>query len=367
MQKRFHASAATIHDDAALRSVLRHTPLPGNVSVTLEREPSFFQGDVDSQRHDVAVVHDGDSRIIALASRIERQAWMNNEIQTVAYLGDLRVLPEHRKSSGRILLEGFRFMRELNAKRTTAATYTAIFEDNTKAQRVLVGGRAGLPQYVDRGRLFCPALLVRRQMRQPKAARCELRQATTSDLPSITTFLNNSFRHRDLAPIHSVEDFIAATRWPGLRAEDFIVAWDGNRLIGCVALWDLRACRQVRVHAYQGWMRRLHGVLSFCMKSIGWHSLPRPGEFLPAAFASFLAAQDNDLAVARVLLNQARYHASQRGIGFLFTCLHECDPLLPALDKWPAIHSTGRLYEVVYNGEPRLSSTSLPHVEAALL
>ncbi|MEI6537430.1 MAG: hypothetical protein WCN98_18950, partial [Verrucomicrobiaceae bacterium] len=319
MKGSFHVTAAAISDEAVLRDILRRTPLPGSVSVTLEREPSFFQGDADAQRHDVAVMHAADSRIVAFGSRIERRAWLNGEMQTVAYLSDLRVLPEHRKSSGRILIEGFRFMRELEATRPTAATYTAIFEDNNTARRVLVGGRAGLPQYVDRGRIFYPALLVRRQMRQPKSVRCGFRQATTSDLPGITIFLNNSFRHRDLAPVHSVEDFISATRWPGLRVEDFILAWDEDRLIGCVALWDLRACRQIRVQTYQGWMRRLRCVISFGMNSIGWQPLPHAGEFLPAAFASFLAVQDSDLTVARALLNQARYHASKRGIGFLFT------------------------------------------------
>lgn len=367
MSVSFHVTAAMIHDDAALRGILRHTPLPGSVSVTLEREPSFFQGDVDALRHDVAVMHGADSRIIAFGSRIERRVWLNGEMQTVAYLSDLRVLPEHRKSSGRILIKGFHYMREMEAAHPTAATYTAIFEDNNAARRVLVGGRAGLPDYVDQGRLFCPALLVHRHMHRPRAARGEYRLATRSDLTGIAAFLNNSFRHRNLAPVHSVEDFAAGTRWPGLRAEDFILAVDGDRLIGCIAVWDLRAFRQIRVRTYNGLLRRMHGVLSFGMKSLGWRPLPRPGEFLPAAFASFFAVADDDLAVAKSLLDQARYEASRRDIGFLFTCLHERDPLLPALKRWPSIRSTGRLYEVVFDGESRLSSANPPHVEAALL
>ncbi|CAN5852820.1 hypothetical protein BH11VER1_BH11VER1_15210 [soil metagenome] len=367
MPARFHIGMATTDDDAQLRDILRRTPMPGNVTVTLEREPSFFAGDVDAQNHTVIVARDSDSQVIALASRIEREAWIGGEIKTVAYLGDLRVLPEHRKSAGRIMISGFHEIQKLNTARPVASTYTAIFEDNTTARQVLVGGRAGLPEYVERGRLICPALLVRRNMKEPKASPGRIRRATKSDLSQLVAFLNERFRHRDFAPVHREEDFLRGNRWPGLRVEDFILAHDGGRLIGAIAIWDLRACRQIRVKNYTGWLKHLRGNISRAMKVLGWLPLPYPDELLPAAFASFLSAADDDLSIARQLLNHARYEASQRDIGFLFASLHEGDPLAPALNGWPGIHSTGRLFQVVFDGETPLSSGSQPHVEANFL
>ncbi len=367
MPKRFSARLATSSEDAALRDILRRTPLPGSASVTLEREPSFFNGDVDAMHHDVAVMQDADAHIIAMGSRIERAAWVGGAESTVAYLGDLRVPPEHRALGGRILIEGFRFMRALDLERPVAATYTAIFQNNIPARKVLVGARAGLPDYVDRGRLLCPALLVRRKMREPRSSSCQFRSATETDVPQIVAFLNRRFRHRDLAPVHRVEDFLVTQRWPGLRPEHFVLACVNGKLVGSVAVWDLRDYRQIRVQSYNGVAGHFRGVLSCMMQALGWQGLPRRGEILPAAFASFFAVEDDDVGVGRLLLNQARYQAARRGIGQLFTCMHERDPLLPVLRGWPAIPSSGRLYEVVFSGAPRLSSPSLPHVEAALL
>lgn len=367
MRKRFQTTLATPEDDAALREILRQTPLRGSVSVTLEREPSFFRGVVDSSHHEVVSIRNGDESIIAMGSRCERSAWLDGTMQTVAYLSDLRVAPAYRNSSGRILVEGFRFMRQLNACRPVASTYTAIFEDNTGARQVLIGGRAGLPQYIDHGRLHCPALLVRRHAKPPKPSRLQFRPATTEDWPAITSLLNARYPHRNFAPVHTAKDFIEGVRWPGLSAEAFILAYDDDHLTGCVALWDLRLFRQIRVTAYHGWLQRLHGPLSAAMRHLGWSSLARTDELLPAAFISFLAVTDNNVCLANQLINYARYFASLRSIGFLFTCMHERDPLLPSLKGWLAIPSYGRLYEVAFDGKACLSSREPPHVEAALL
>jgi hypothetical protein len=364
---RFQASPAYHLDDPALRAILARTPLPGALSITLEREPSFFGGVLDTHRHDVVAVHAPDQSVAAFGSRCERTAWLNGQAATVAYLGDLRILPLFQPSAGRILIEGYRYLHQLEKLRPSAATYTAIFENNTPARRTLVGGRAGLPQYLDVGRLHCPALLVHPWTRRPTSARFTCRAATVTDFPAITDFLNRTYRHRDLAPVHTAEDFSAGQRWPGLKAEDFLTVWEGETLVGCVAVWDLRACRQIRLQNYRGWLHYARPILSSLLLALGWQRLTPPGALVPAAFASFLATANQDVALGRLLLRHARHAAAQQGISLLFTCLHAGDPLLPALKGWLAIPTFGRLYEVSFDGQARLSVQRPPHVEAALL
>ena len=364
---RFQATPAYPLDDPALRDLLARTPLPGALSVTLEREPSFGAGVLDAQRHDVVAVRDTDQTIVALGSRCERTVWLNGQVATVAYLGDLRVLPSYQPSAGRILIEGYRYIQQLTKLRPTATTSTAIFEDNAPARRTLVGGRAGLPQYLDVGRLHCPALLVHPWTRCPTSTRYACRAATAADFPVIADFLNNTFRHRNLAPVHTAEDFSTGQRWPGLKAEDFLTVWDGETLVGCVAVWDLRAYRQIRVQNYRGWLHYARPILSSLLLALGWQRLTPPGALVPAAFASFLTTANQDVELGRLLLRYARYAAAQRGISLLFTCLHTGDPLLPALKGWLAIPTFGRLYEVSFDGQAHLSVQRPPHVEAALL
>ena len=73
--------SAELGDDAALRRLLRETPLPGGISVTLEREPSFFGADVDVIRHDTVWL-DG----AGCGSRLLKRAWWNGEEADVAYI-----------------------------------------------------------------------------------------------------------------------------------------------------------------------------------------------------------------------------------------------------------------------------------------
>ena len=364
---RFQATPANRGDDQALRDILAHTSLPGALSVTLEREPSFFAGCPDAQRHDVVAVRDSNRTIAALGSRCERVAWLEGQAATVTYLSDLRVLSQYRPFAGRILIEGYRYIEKLEKVRPSATTYTAIFEDNIPARRALIGGRAGLPHYLDLGRLHCPALLVHSWARCPKSTRFTCRAATEADLPVLADFLNTTFRQRDLAPVHSAKDFVTGQRWPGLKAEDFIMAWEGKALVGCIALWDLRAFRQIRVQGYHGWLHYTRPIISGLMTLLGWQRLTPPDALVPAAFASFFAVKDHDIGLGRLLLAHARHAAAQRGISLLLTCLHEGDPLLPALRGCLAIPTVGRLYEVSFDGQARLSPQRPPHVEAALL
>ena len=364
---RFQSTPANSQDDQALRAILAQTPLPGALSVTLEREPSFFAGSPDALRHDVVAVRDTDQTIAGLGSRCERAAWFQGQASTIAYLGDLRVVPQCRPWAGRILIEGYRYFEKLEKVRPTTATYTAIFESNTQARRALSGGRAGLPHYLDLGLLHCPALLVHPWARSPKSTRFTCRVATEADYPALANFLNAALRPRDLAPIHSAEDFIAGKRWPGLKAEDFIMAWEGGKLVGCIALWDLRTFRQIRVQSYRGWLRYARPIVSSLMTLLGWPSLTPPGALVPAAFASFWATANHDIELGKLLLRHGRHAAARRGISLMFTCLHERDPLLPSLRGWLAIPTEGRLYEVSFDGQSRLTGERPPHVEAALL
>lgn len=229
-------------DEAQLRKLLRETPMTGAISLTLEREPSFFGGDIDAARHDV-VLH-GD---IGCGSRILRSAWWHGRPANVAYVSDLRIHPDHQRRQGGMLRQGFRFLDELATQCPAAVTWTVIFEANDRARRVLEGGRAGLPRYHDRGRLLCPSLLTRRGQ--------DLPAAKDEDWPEITAFLNDTLRERPLAPRHTEADFREGKRWPGLRASDFLLLRHEGELLGLVAVYDARPFRQVRVRRLPAWMR----------------------------------------------------------------------------------------------------------------
>src|SRR5271157_2608270 len=56
---RYTIGLATTEDDADLRQLLRETPMPGPIKVSLEREPEFFAvARQEGGRHDTVVIRD---------------------------------------------------------------------------------------------------------------------------------------------------------------------------------------------------------------------------------------------------------------------------------------------------------------------
>src|SRR5256885_12456226 len=82
---------ATPTDDAAIRALLRHTPMPGRISFSMEREPSHFAaGAIEGNDHRTIITIDGD-RVIAMGSVSSRLRYINGQSMRIGYLSGLRV------------------------------------------------------------------------------------------------------------------------------------------------------------------------------------------------------------------------------------------------------------------------------------
>ena len=349
-------------DDAALRQLLREAPVQGGMPVTLEREPSFFEADIDVRHHDVVTAWSGGT-MIGCASRVVRPVWWGGEVADAAYLADLRLHPAWQRRAGRILLAGYRHMEQCARHVPAAVTWTAVFEQNHTAQQTIAAGRAGLPSYQNRGRLHCPVLFVSKGSRVP----ADIKPARPSEAKEIAGFLNTRMRTRLLAPLHTAEDLCGGKRWPGLRLADILVLRKAGRITGVVAVHDVRQHRQIRVGKLTGWQAMVRPWSRLAARIIGYPGLPRDGSVLALGYASFLAVEGDDPATARKMLVGARAVAAARGLEFLCTCLHAQDPLVPALSGLPALTSHGTLYEVVAPGASSTWVPGVPHLEPVCL
>jgi hypothetical protein len=358
--------AAMPADEAGLRALARATPVAGTVSVTLEREPLYGAGELCAIRTDT-VVAERNGVFLGSGSRVIRAAWWNGRIQPTAYLTGLRVLPRSQQRVGRFLRNGFAWMADVAATHPAAVTWTVIFEANRQAQRVLEGGRAGLPQYIDRGRLICRlASTCRGGLPSPKPSSA-LRAGTAVDVPAIVDFHRRHHAGRPLALPLEPHQIDGPSAMPGLRIEDFLLWYERDELRGMVAVWDVRSVRQVRVASCPRWWRWLHQPARLAAALTGWPALPVEGQILAVAHASFLTIADQNLGVARRLLRAARAASRKRGLDSLCLCLHALDPLVGALRGVPGIAADGRLYEVVGPGQAPSWSDGVPVIEPAML
>jgi len=344
------ATGAGAADEAALRQLLRETRQEGYVQLSLEREPAFFSTTPEVLSHEVvAVRHHETKELTGCGTRTDRQLWLSEKEQRVAYLGDLRVHPAHRRLTGRVLQAGFDWLADLQAEKPAAATITAIFDDNQRALDSLGHARLGLPNYVQAGTLHTAAFWLPRRLAMP--------EMTPPDLEAAAAFLNEHWRIRDLAPVMTPQHLAAMTAVHELR--------EGGRVIGVAALADLRAQRQMRVHGYGGLLHHSQRPLTWLLRLAGLHGLPRPGETMQAVFVAHFAARD--VAAGRELLRRVRASAVQAGAHLLLLTQHENDPLLALQRAGLAVRSRGRLYQVAWPEQTSLTALHRPHVEGCWL
>jgi hypothetical protein len=135
-------------DDAELRRLLRENPMPGSISVSLEREPSFFRAaSVEGDEHQTVVCRDAGRRVLGMGTRAIRTTLHDGNPERTGYLSQLR-LDRAARGGYHLVTRGYRLLRELHERDGRTLVYlTSILERNATARRLLEAGVRGLPTY----------------------------------------------------------------------------------------------------------------------------------------------------------------------------------------------------------------------------
>jgi hypothetical protein len=365
---RYEFSLGKSEDDAQLRDRMASDWIEGEFAISLRREPSYLlacrlQGDPVQ----IIVGRDTESgRILATGNRCITKSYLNGEVCPTAFLSDLRIHREYR--SGLLLSRVYRFLRSLHDT-DPLPCYTLVYDDNETALGNLVGGRAGLPHYLECGRLLTRALPLSRCKPPLMAAGNELRRAHDEELPAIIEFLNRRNCQFRWAPVLDAADFSTGGRCDTLRAEDFFVAVRGGRICATIAAWDQSALRQAHIERYPKSMALLRHVHNLAAPLLKRPRLPAEGAALPYVYLSFVAVEQDDHVLCAALLRHAYNALCQGRWLYALAAIHDDDPLLPVFSDYPAMASAVRLFEVDFSREPdRAVASSVQHarIEFAL-
>ena len=369
---RFDIRLAEAADDLEIRRLLREHPLPGDVTLTFEREPdsaiaSAIEGDV----HQTMVAREPVSgRIVGTASRAERDVFVNGQVTRIGYLGQLRTsVRGHRVAS--LLDEGFRFCRALHGRGDVSAYLVAIVEDNHAARRVLCGLRSyDAPAFERVGTLV--TLAIPRRRRRPLSNRkdIEIRRGSAVLLDEIVACLNRNGARHQLAPVWTVDELLSMRRTPGLAPSDFLVAVQGRRVVACIALWDQRSFKQVVVRGYSPQLARWRRVINVAGPLFGVPVLPQIGSPLDFVYLSHVAVDDERPDVLAALISEAGRQLPP-GVSHMVTAFAESSPLLAVVADVTSHRTYRSVLYLAYWPEGRhfvkSIDTRLPHPEVAIL
>ena len=140
---------ATPADDAAIRRLLRTTPMRGAITLTFEREPNYFCGASVAGAEDHTIVAKEGDTLLCIGRCTTRSTWVNGQIRRVGYLAELR-LAESAHGRLDVLRGGYRFFHALHEASPAEWYFTSIASDNRRARR-FARLRSGCPDGLELG------------------------------------------------------------------------------------------------------------------------------------------------------------------------------------------------------------------------
>ncbi|MEO7297193.1 MAG: hypothetical protein ABI042_01305 [Verrucomicrobiota bacterium] len=322
---------ATQRDDAEIRRLLRENPMPGKISISLEREPDYFtDANLPGETKQTIIAREN-GRVVCVGNCAIRQRFVNGESRRVGYLGGLRL---DARQAGRfdILRRGYEFFRELQSENPAEFYFTSIAAENIRAQKFFERSLPGMPcyEFIDE---FVTILLSARSSRRESAHFKNSERGTRnaefdqSLLKSAAT--NNRYQ---FGPDWTSEG-LTSLQSLGLRREDFCIVSEGVRIVSCASLWDQRQFKQTVIRNYAPWLAMARPTLNLFARITRRPRLPAVGETLANAFVSHLAVVSEESNSLITLIAKLRGMASERKIKFLTLGFAASDPRVATVQK----------------------------------
>ena len=345
-----HFELATADHDAALRRLLRENPIPGSISVSLEREPEFFAAaNIEGSEHQTIVAIEN-GRVVATGSISARQRFINGEPMRVGYLSGLR-LDRSCKGRAEILRRGYDLFRNIHDQGGPPIYLSSIVAGNQAALRFLEKGLTGMPTYRFLGDLV--TLIIRRshfwRFKHPASrTRRLLRKGDLRALPGshsssldILEILNRNNREYQFAPVWSASE---------ICADDFWTLYSSFETpVGCAAISDQRAMKQSVVRGYSGVLKWARPFCNVAATFLGTPRVPEIGSALSHVYVSHLAARSDQPELTECLINLVRTSHSARSADYVVIGFDSRDPRLAHLRRVFRVREyVSRIYAVYW-------------------
>jgi len=357
---------ATEEDEAEIRRLLREAPMRGAVQVSLEREPNAnLATEIEGDKHDTVLILNAEQQMLGMGSRAVRDVYINGEKRRLGYLGQLRAEPGRR--GYRRLVAGFKSIERTRTLDEGTYDVTSIIADNKNAIRLLTKGLAKLPQY-DHFAQISTFIIPTSNSKTTKNK--HIRKAKEDELSKISECLKSYCKKYQFSPVWDIQTISDPKLCRGLSFSDFIVLNDTDKITSCLAIWDQREFKQVVIKGYSGLIRTARPIINLFFRLTKKPLLPKAPATLNLAYLSHFAIEDDNPDIARMLIEEARLDANNRGLDYLVLGLAEGHPLHDFVKAYfPNYTYTSSLYTVHWDGgelDKELAQV-VPYVEVAVL
>jgi len=325
---------ARAEDNAAILGFMAMQPMSAGLQMRFDRSPDFFalsgvHGD-EFETH--LFLQSGE--IVAIASLVIRDGYINEKIEPIVYLCDLRIQPS-RQIAGRWHSIFAKRMNELADEMNARYAFTVIMRDNHSARNALLRrDRFGF-EFL---RGFHTVAIVARKPWVKHLSNLEVKHAEQSDIAKLQEFLHSTNRKQQLGThLSSLAFEKRLLEWPNLTIEDFLLAFDANGdLVGCLAPWDYSPLKRIVIDSLPPGADVIRRVLNLSAPLTGRPIINKPPNAqLPDVALTHLALMDRRPDVLSALLYVAVAElCRKRSFATISLCLYDDEPLWSVLQSY---------------------------------
>lgn len=360
-----HIRRALPADNPSILDFCRQHAMQGALPLRFDRTPDYFAlhrchaGD-----HRTWLAEDLQGVVKGIASLVVRDGYLQDCVQPVAYLGDLRIVPDRRLS--RVWMEEVRArLADLQHEAGVEHAYCCMIRDNRLATQSLLGSRRGGQLALTHWRGYSNVSVYgRRGWSKADGSRAadsiRVVRAQSHHADALRAFLDAESKAQPFGPVFSEQEFERRLRtWPDFGIASFLLALDSHgNLLGCVAPWNAGRIKRIVLEKLPPSLQAIRVAFNALAPALGRPKIAPPGEALLDVYLTHLQVTQRDPTVFAALLDAA--WTNLRGqCALMQLCLYDDDPLWPALKRYRTTSVPMDLYTLSSAGAaPAVDKTS---------
>lgn len=349
-------------DDLEIRNLLANNPIPGNISLIYQKNPSFFQavkvGNWDTK---TIVIKNNSGKIVAFQTTAVRDIYLDGEIKKIGYLSNLRVDKKFQNKG--VLKIGFDFFKKIDPEIGAPFYYSTIISRNKKALNVLVKQRSDGLKFVGAGTYLTKAVLI---LNKKKEVGNKYRIARGSDdnLEAVVDFLNKEGQNKNFYPHYKIDDF-GTEFLKDFKIEDFYIVYNDKEMVGVGGKWDQSNFKQNIIYDYNF----IFKFYNLAAKILKWPNIPDKGKQFKFIYLSFIAIKNNKPEILNSLIRAVYNDLIGKKYLYLVFGLHKKDPLIKSLKGFFYLTYKSKLF-INYWQKPEILKNfnlGIPYLELSTL
>jgi len=317
------------YNDAML-SILASSPMETHLmELFFDKSPDMFMlSDLWSDKHTYYGIF-VDEILAGFGMYLIYKGFVGGQINEISYIGNFCIDKKYR-GRGLFYQLAEHILKEYDQKGEFG--FCMILQGNKSAERYFDERKrllATMPVYQKIGSYETRSILITKRKRIIN--KYQIRKAEKTDVKSILNLLHLEYDKKMLAQEINVKIFNEnISRRDGFNIENYLLAFDGQDLVGVCATWDMKSIRRTRILKYKRRILIIKMLYKIIASILGYPSLPKPGEALKEVYITHIAVIGKNPKILEALLRSIYNEFKMKKYNLIHFASFKNDPLLVA-------------------------------------